>query len=126
MNSTEQRELVLKIFKDDQYEELREIIKTECFEDIFNYINEHNIDLTPFLDQLPDEWIYHVGRSWSSITDEQRCTRFDKLKEEEETFLLELLDISSELIVDYMSDLIFDKQDKVREFYGEDVSSLDG
>ena len=56
MNSTEQRELVLKIFKDDQYEELREIIKTECFEDIFNYINEHNIDLTPFLDQLPDEW----------------------------------------------------------------------
>ena len=50
----------------------------------------------------------------------------DKLKEEEETFLLELLDITSELIVDYMSDLIFDKQDKVREFYGEDVSSLDG
>ena len=81
MTYDEQRELALEIFKDGQYEGLREVIKTKCFEETFVYINDHDIDLTPFLDQFPDEWIYQAGCHWKGMTDEQRCTKFDELKE---------------------------------------------
>ena len=42
------------------------------------------------------------------------------LKKENEITLLEILDLSSEELVDYLRDVIDDKQSKVREYYGED------
>ena len=49
----------------------------------------------------------------------------DKLKSEDETTLLELLDLTSLELVDYQEDVIFREQEKLREYYGEDESSLD-
>mgnify|MGYP000860898495 FL=1 len=49
----------------------------------------------------------------------------DKLKSEDETTLLELLDLTSLELVDYLEDVIFREQEKLREYYGEDESSLD-
>ena len=49
----------------------------------------------------------------------------DKLKLEDETTLLELLDLTSLELVDYLEDVIFREQEKLREYYGEDESSLD-
>ena len=49
----------------------------------------------------------------------------DKLKKEDEVILLELLDLTSLELVDYLEDVIFREQEKLREYYGEDESSLD-
>ena len=49
----------------------------------------------------------------------------DKLKSEDETTLLELLDLTSLELVDYLEDVIFREQEKLREYYGEDGSSVD-
>lgn len=49
----------------------------------------------------------------------------DKLKSEDETTLLELLDLTSLELVDYLEDVIFREQEKLREYYGEDESSVD-
>ena len=49
----------------------------------------------------------------------------DKLKLEDESTLLELLDLTSLELVDYLEDVIFREQEKLREYYGEDESSLD-
>ena len=49
----------------------------------------------------------------------------DKLKSEDETTLLELLDLTSLELVDYLEDVIFREQEKLREYYVEDESSLD-
>ena len=42
----------------------------------------------------------------------------DKLKQEDEVTLLEILNISSEELVDMLESFIFDKQDRVRDYYG--------
>lgn len=49
----------------------------------------------------------------------------DKLKKEDESVLLELLDLTSLELVDYLEDVIFREQEKLREYYGEDESSVD-
>lgn len=42
----------------------------------------------------------------------------DQLKQEDEVTLLEILNISSEELVDMLESVIFDKQDRVRDYYG--------
>jgi hypothetical protein len=50
----------------------------------------------------------------------------EKLKQEDEVTLLEILDIPIDDLVDKLEDVIFDKQDKVREYYGcEDAEDVD-
>ena len=49
----------------------------------------------------------------------------DKLKKEDESVLLELLDLTSLELVDYLEDVILREQEKLREYYGEDESSVD-
>jgi len=57
-------------------------------------------------------------------------TTFDDLKEnlkhEDELTIIELLDLSSDVLVEALESFIFDKQDKIREYYGEDSEDLDG
>lgn len=48
------------------------------------------------------------------------------LKKEDEGTLLELLDLSSIELVDLLDGVIFDKQDKLRDYYGENDEDLDG
>ncbi len=48
-----------------------------------------------------------------------------RLKQEDEVSLLEILDLSTEELVDLLDGIIFDKQDRVREYYGEDEETLD-
>lgn len=61
---------------------------------------------------------------------EQKMITFDdlleRLKKEDELTLLEILDISSYELVDLLESVIFDKQQRVRDYYGEDDSELDG
>lgn len=50
----------------------------------------------------------------------------DQLKQEDEVTLLEILNISSEELVDMLESVIFDKQDRVRDYYGcEDNQAMD-
>ena len=42
----------------------------------------------------------------------------DQLKQEDEVTLLEILNISSEELVDMLESVIYDKQDRVRDYYG--------
>ena len=49
----------------------------------------------------------------------------DKLKDESEIDIIEMLDLSSSELVSYLSDRVVDKQDKLREYYDEDAE-LDG
>lgn len=55
---------------------------------------------------------------------------FDDLKEllhkEDELTFLELLDLSSNELVDILESYIFDKQEQLREYYGESSEELDG
>lgn len=44
----------------------------------------------------------------------------EKLKHEDELTLLEILDLASEELVDLLEDVIYDKQERVRQYYGED------
>ena len=57
-----------------------------------------------------------------SFTFSELC---EKLQKEDESTLLELLDITSIELVDYLEDVIFREQEKLREYYGEDESSVD-
>lgn len=50
----------------------------------------------------------------------------EKLKREEETILLEILDINSNDLVDQLEGYIYDNQDRVRQYYDEDSAELDG
>lgn len=53
---------------------------------------------------------------------------FDDLKEllrkEDELTVLELLDISSNELVDILESFIFDNQEKLRDYYGESAEEL--
>lgn len=55
---------------------------------------------------------------------------FDDLKEalkhEDEVTLIELLDLSSEDLVEILESFIEDKQDKLRNYYEADDEELDG
>lgn len=48
-----------------------------------------------------------------------------KLKHEDELTLLELLDLTSEELIDVLEEQIYDKQEAIRRFYGEDDEELD-
>jgi len=51
----------------------------------------------------------------------------ERLKQEDEVSLLEILDISSDELVDLLESVIYDKQQRVRDYYAkEDVEDLDG
>lgn len=47
------------------------------------------------------------------------------LKKEDEVTLLELLDLSSDELVDVLESFIEDRQDYLRNYYNEDDSSVD-
>ena len=49
----------------------------------------------------------------------------ENLKKEEETILVELLNLTSEDLVDLLEDVIESNQDKLRQYYGENDSSVD-
>lgn len=48
----------------------------------------------------------------------------EELKHEDEVTLLELLDLNSNDLVNFLEDYIFDKQDKLRAYYGESPEEL--
>jgi len=50
----------------------------------------------------------------------------ERLKQEDEVTLLEILDISSSELVDILESEICDRQQRVRDYYGEDDETLDG
>lgn len=50
----------------------------------------------------------------------------DRLKQEDEVTVLEVLDLSSNELVELLEGIIFDKQDRIREYYGEGDEELDG
>lgn len=50
----------------------------------------------------------------------------DRLKQEDEVTILEVLDLSSNELVELLEGIIFDKQDRIREYYGEGDEELDG
>jgi len=43
-----------------------------------------------------------------------------QLKKEDEVTVLEIVDISSDELVDALESIIYDKQQRVRDYYGED------
>ena len=49
----------------------------------------------------------------------------ERLKQEDEVTILEILDLSSEALVDALEGIIEDKQQRVREYYDEDTKELD-
>lgn len=49
----------------------------------------------------------------------------ERLKQEDEVTLLEILDLTSNEIVDLLEAEIFDRQDRVRNYYNEDDEALD-
>lgn len=49
----------------------------------------------------------------------------DALKKEEETTLLEILDLTSSDLVDALEALIHDKQERILQYYGEDDETVD-
>lgn len=49
----------------------------------------------------------------------------EKLKQEDEITLLEILDLSSAELVDFLESTIFDKQDRIRDYYNEDDPTVD-
>lgn len=54
---------------------------------------------------------------------------YEELKElllkEDELTLLEILDLSTEELVEELDEVIYKKQERVRQFYGEDSEELD-
>lgn len=50
----------------------------------------------------------------------------ERLKREDEVTILEILDLSSEELVDLLENEIYDKQDRVRSYYGEADEDVDG
>ena len=49
----------------------------------------------------------------------------ERLKQEDEVTLLEILDLTSNEIVDLLEAEIFDRQDRIRNYYNEDDEVLD-
>lgn len=50
----------------------------------------------------------------------------ERLKQEDEVSIVEILDLSSSELVDSLESLIFDKQDRIRNYYNaEDEEELD-
>ena len=50
----------------------------------------------------------------------------ERLKQEDEVSIIEILDLSSSGLVDSLESLIFDKQDRIRNYYNaEDEEELD-
>ena len=49
----------------------------------------------------------------------------ERLKREDEVTILEILDLSSEALVDALEGIIEDKQSRVRDYYDEDTKELD-
>ena len=49
----------------------------------------------------------------------------EQLKKEDEVTVLEIVDISSDELVDALEGIIYDKQQRVRDYYGEDTEELD-
>lgn len=49
----------------------------------------------------------------------------EQLKREDEVTILEILDMTSEDLVNKLEDIIFDKQDLILEYYGETSEDLD-
>lgn len=49
----------------------------------------------------------------------------EKLKREDEMTLLEVLDLTSEELVELLEEQIYNNQEKIREFYGENEEALD-
>lgn len=50
----------------------------------------------------------------------------ERLKLEDEVSLLEILDVSTDELVDALEDIIYSKQEKIRMFYGENDQDVDG
>lgn len=50
----------------------------------------------------------------------------ERLKQEDEVSVLEILDISSDELVDALEGIIFDKQQRVRDYYNETDETMDG
>ena len=48
-----------------------------------------------------------------------------QLKKEDEVTVLEIVDVSSDELVDALEGIIYDKQQRVRDYYGEDAEELD-
>lgn len=49
----------------------------------------------------------------------------EKLKQEDETSIVEILDLRTDDIVNKFEDLIFDTQERLRDYYNEDDQTLD-
>lgn len=49
----------------------------------------------------------------------------EALKKEEETTLLEILDLTSSGLVDALENLIHDKQERILQYYGEDDETVE-
>ena len=50
----------------------------------------------------------------------------ERLKQEDEVSIIEILDLSSSELIDSLESLIFDKQDRIRNYYNaEDEEDLD-
>lgn len=49
----------------------------------------------------------------------------ERLRKEDEITLLELLDLSSVELVDILESFIFDKQERLRDYYGESDEDVD-
>ena len=50
----------------------------------------------------------------------------DRLKQEDDVSILEILNLSTEQLVDTLEPMIWVVQDRVRSYYGEDDETLDG
>jgi len=49
----------------------------------------------------------------------------EQLKHEDEVTVLEILDIASDELVDALEGIIFDRQQRVRDYYNEDDETVD-
>lgn len=49
----------------------------------------------------------------------------EQLKKEDEVTVLEILDLSSDELVDALESIVFDKQQRVRDYYNETDEALD-
>lgn len=49
----------------------------------------------------------------------------EQLKKEDEVTVLEILDLASDELVDALESIIFDKQQRVRDYYNEDDETVD-
>ena len=49
----------------------------------------------------------------------------EQLKKEDEVTVLEIVDVSSDELVDALEGIIYDRQQRVRDYYGEDAEELD-